>query len=433
MKKYDDYKLSPVPWIEKIPSHWDFIRNKNFLKERDEKSNFGNEQLLTLSQYTGISLKSEKKEKTGMYESESLVGYKVVHKNDIVMNIMLAWNGSTAKSSYYGIISPAYAVYYVVNKLANPNYLHYLYRTTVFRRYFEAFSAGIVKSRLRLYSQSFLQLFTILPPRDEQEQIVRFLDWKVSEINKLINIRKNQFNQLKLLIDKQFLILSSQAIKEIRLKNLVKLDNDFIQIQIDHYYMKTGMYNRGRGIFRREAIVGQDMGDSSFQKIHAGRVMISGQFAWEAAVYVTVKEDEIGVASHRYYLLNPSNEIPAEYIWCFLMSEYGQLEMKLCSHGAAGRNRPLNIKELLNVYIPMPKKGKELDSIVRNVRHLMRLQDNINKQEFFLNELKTRLIADVVTGKIDVRGIVVPDYKFVAENTDNATDDNEEAEAAEEN
>ena len=192
MKKYPCYVDARLPWIQPIPEHWKLLRNKAFLSEREEKSTTGDETLLSLSQYTGISIRGKDTEKTGMYKAESLIGYKAVFINDIVMNIMLAWNGSTAKSKHIGIISPAYAIYKVVNDTVNPDYLHYIFKTPQYMRYFETFSTGIIKSRLRLYPQSFLHLYTIIPPRDEQDQIVRFLDWKVSSINRLINIKRKE-------------------------------------------------------------------------------------------------------------------------------------------------------------------------------------------------------------------------------------------------
>ena len=152
MKKYLCYVDAGLSWVQPIPEHWKLLRNKAFLLERVEKSTTGDETLLSLSQYTGISIKGNDTDKTGMYKAESLIGYKSVFVNDIVMNIMLAWNGSTAKSKHKGIISPAYAIYKVVNDTINPDYLHYIFKTPQYMRYFETFSTGIINSRLRLYN-----------------------------------------------------------------------------------------------------------------------------------------------------------------------------------------------------------------------------------------------------------------------------------------
>ena len=84
------------------------------------------------------------------------------------------------------------------------------------------------------------------------------------------------------------------------------------------------------------------------------------------------------------------------------MSDYGQEIMKQCSHGAAGRNRPLNINELLNVYVPIPSDEKGLSDVDRNVNVLMDFRKLLSKEEEELITLKSRIIADAVTGRMEV-------------------------------
>ena len=408
------------------PARWKTCRGKQLFQVIDERSLDGNEELLSVSHITGITPRKQKN--VTMFQSESLVGYKICRIGDIAANTMWTWQGAIGVSSYFGVISPAYNVYRQIENVYNGRYLDLLLRERKLIDVYHSLSTGIRPSRLRLYPEVFLTIDFPVPPREEQDQIVRFLDWKVSEINRLINIKKRRLAIVQELIDKQFRILASKAIQKTKLKYIVNLCQDFIEIIPSDYYCKTGMYNRGRGIFRREAILGEDMGDSSFQEIHSGCVMISGQFAWEAATYVTAKEDESGVVSHRYYLLKSTTEIPPEYIWAFLISDYGQMLMKSCSHGAAGRNRPLNIKELLNEYIPIPDSSckSEVQSLVNTVQQMMALRKATLQEEQILSEMRSRLISDVVTGKIDVRGIEIPEYEYTAEEAD--TDSEAEAE-----
>jgi len=172
-------------WYGKLPERWDVVPNRVVFTERKTKNNNNDAQLLSLSQYSGISKKTDTA--VGIRPAESLIGYSIVKKNDIVMNIMLAWNGSQAISPFNGVISPAYAVFSVRGD-CNPWYYHYLMRTPEICNYFSAYSTGVIKSRLRLYPEIFRTLKTLLPPSDEQDQIVRFLDWKVSQINKFIKL-----------------------------------------------------------------------------------------------------------------------------------------------------------------------------------------------------------------------------------------------------
>lgn len=419
-------------WYGKLPPTWREQRIKTIFKLKDVRSYLPLEEVNLISVYSkiGIMQHSDIEHTTGN-KARNADGYKVVNKGDIIVNILLCWMGAIGCSEYDGVTSPAYDVY-TPREDINSKYYHYLFRLPVFSGECYKVGKGIMSMRWRTYSPQFTNIVVPVPPRPEQDQIVRFLDWKIASINKLISIKKKQLVTIQEFVNKQFQLISSCSPQQSRLRHIVSLCNDFIEISPTQYYMKTGMYNRGRGIFRREAILGENIGDSSFQKIHSDCVMISGQFAWEGATYITTEEDETGIASHRYYLLAPKREVPSEYIWCFLMSDYGQMQMKLCSHGAAGRNRPLNIKELLNVYIPIPQSDSKLNALARNVQSLMKLRKNILLQEQKLTEMRDHLISDVVTGKIDVRGIEIPEYEFVEEETDRDADDEEETEGQEE-
>jgi type I restriction enzyme S subunit len=199
LKSYPQYKESGVDGSEHIPCEWNSIRNKYFLKERNNPSQDGTEELLTVSQYTGITKRKDRltEESDLLTTAKTLEGYKTVHKEDMVMNIMLAWNGSLGVSPFNGIVSPAYCVFNVNKKLIVPKYLHYLHRTKLYTGIFEAASTGVIKSRLRLYPDKYLALKSIIPPLLEQEQIALYLDWMTSQINRFIKAKKRQIELLK--------------------------------------------------------------------------------------------------------------------------------------------------------------------------------------------------------------------------------------------
>jgi len=415
MKTYENMKTSTVFWLGKIPDHWEERFLEQTCYEKCEK-NIGNVESNVLSLSYGYIIK--KKNVYSGLVAKDFSTYQIVNNGDIILRFTDLQNDHkslrTGLVTQTGIITSAYTC---IVPTINSAYLRYLLHAYDLRKVFYGMGGGVRQS---IGYKDVRHMTVIVPTKDEQEQIVRFLDWKTSEINNLIKIKKRRLAIVQELIDKQFRLLSSKATQKSRLKYMVDLCQDFIEINPTEYYYKTGMYNRGRGIFRREAMIGEDMGDSSFQEIHSGCVMISGQFAWEAATYVTAKEDEEGVASHRYYLLKPNSSLPSEYIWAFLISDYGQMLMKSCSHGAAGRNRPLNIKELLNEYIPVPNNTneKEMNSLINSVKEMMRLRKATIKEEQLLTEMCSSLIYDVVTGKIDVRGIEIPEYEYTAEEAD---------------
>lgn len=396
----------------KYPSRWPLYRGKQLFRVIDERSDEGTEDLLSVSHITGITPRSQKN--VTMFKSESLIGYKLCQMGDIVANTMWTWQGAIGVSKYEGVVSPAYNVYRQRKDYFNSTYLDMLLREHQLVDVYHSLSTGIRPSRLRLYPDVFLTIEFPVPPRAEQDQIVRFLDWKISEINKKRLLKKKSLELMRELISSTFEKLIHESHENVRLKRIVSLDNAFIDIVEDNYYQKAGMYNRARGIFLRNPIKGSDMGDSMFQRIYRNRLMISGQFAWEDAVYVTDKKDEDGLASHRYYLLKSQNiDAPVEYLFGYFISQKGLSDLQLCSHGSAGRNRPLNINELLRIEIPIVHNTVTIEKFCRLVQAYMKMRPIVLREAALLDELQNQLISDVVTGKIDVRNIPVPAYEHV--------------------
>lgn len=179
MERYSEYKDSGAQWLGKIPKHWDVIKAKYLWNEVFSFSENGSENLLSVSQYDGVTqAKNESR-------SESLKGYKKVVKNNLVINIMLAWMGGLGVSEYNGIVSPAYCVYRL-KKAANPQFMHYLYKTPMYLAEFARHSTGVIPSRWRMYTDDFGQVLTLIPPIDEQDKIVSYLDKVTSKIDEAI-------------------------------------------------------------------------------------------------------------------------------------------------------------------------------------------------------------------------------------------------------
>lgn len=188
-------KATNIPWLPEIPEHWEIKPIRAIVRENVEKSETGEEELLSLSQYTGVSRKKDAL-KTGMFEAESTVGYKIVHPGQLVMNIMLAWNGSYAVSGYEGIISPAYCVFDFITD-CDKMYFHYLWRLSIYQGAFKTESRGIIDSRLRLYPNRFLPFPTICPSVEEQHSIVEYLDDKCGKIDLLVEKLKAEIEAIK--------------------------------------------------------------------------------------------------------------------------------------------------------------------------------------------------------------------------------------------
>lgn len=182
-----------------IPAHWQVIQNKRLFCERVEHTETGTETLLSVSKHYGVKPSTELTEDeqfATLKPALSLVGYKVVHKNDLVMNIMRARNGSYGISAHDGIVSPAYCIYYAT-KECNVKYLHYFLRTPHVKSLFEAYSSGIAEHRRRLYPEDFLRLTSVLPPLEEQNEIVEYVEQSLVKYDAAIANLKQQITCLQ--------------------------------------------------------------------------------------------------------------------------------------------------------------------------------------------------------------------------------------------
>lgn len=196
-KKYPAYKDSGVDWLGEIPEHWELRRFKYLFKEINERSTDGSGELLSVSQYTGVTKKSDKVEEGDLLTTAStLEGYKKVYQNDLVSNIMLAWNGSLGFSPFDGITSPAYSIYRL-NKGNSERFFHYLVRSQIYKSEFKRNSSGVIESRLRLYTDDFFAIWSILPPPSEQTAIANFLDEKTNKIDLAIAQKERMIELLK--------------------------------------------------------------------------------------------------------------------------------------------------------------------------------------------------------------------------------------------
>lgn len=190
-------KDSGVEWIGEVPAHWEVKRVKEVFVESKSKSTTGDETLLSVSEYTGVT---QKKDNVGEDEflsnAESLMGYKICKVGDLVINIMLAWKRGLGVSSFCGIVSPSYAVYSPLKKV-NSSFFHYLLRTEDAIAEFKRNSTGIIESRLRLYTDSFYALSVAVPPFDEQFAIANYLDEKTAHIDRIVATLNSQIDKLK--------------------------------------------------------------------------------------------------------------------------------------------------------------------------------------------------------------------------------------------
>lgn len=185
---------SGIPWLGEIPEHWEVERARWLFKERDERSQTGSEELLTVSHLTGVTLRSEKE--VNMFEAETKEGYKLCYPGDLVINTLWAWMGAMGVARMNGMVSPAYHVYQPLDRL-EPDYIDSLVRLPLFAQEVTRYSKGVWSSRLRLYPEGFFEVWLPVPPRIEQLEIVRTITVKTRLLDDLASAAKQAIDLLK--------------------------------------------------------------------------------------------------------------------------------------------------------------------------------------------------------------------------------------------
>ena len=424
MERYNEYKDRSVQWLGEIPSHWGLRRTKYVWKETDSRSEFGSEQLLSVSQYDGV------REAQSDSRSESLKGYKIVKQDELVINIMLAWLGGLGVSKHEGIVSPAYCVY-KLQDAQNPRFLHYLYRTPMYLAEFARHSTGIVPSRWRMYTDDFGEVLTLLPPIEEQDAMVAYLDTATAKIDEAI---AQQQKMIDLLNERKQIIINNAVTKGLNPDAPMKDSGvDWIGKIPEHWEIcklkrvANGFSNGTSAtqitfgttpysVTRIETIttgsinydkVGYVKKDSSLNRylLKKNDVLISNINSFErvgnCAIYDGQHELYHGMNLLR---ITPLDNIVPEYLLYSLKSAnyMGQMR-RACKPAINQVSVPSSVvKGIIITFPPLSEQEEIAIYCSRALQCIEDSVDNCKKQISLLQERKQIIINDVVTGKVKV-------------------------------
>lgn len=171
--RFPQYRESGLPWLGEIPAHWDARRNGRLFAERVE-TGFEELPILEVSLRTGVRVR-DMENGTRKQQMTDRSKYKRAARGDIAYNMMRMWQGAVGVAPADGLISPAYVVARPFPEV-EPRYYAYLFRTDAYKREVNKFSRGIVSDRNRLYWDEFKQMPSAFPPTEEQTRIADFLD-----------------------------------------------------------------------------------------------------------------------------------------------------------------------------------------------------------------------------------------------------------------
>lgn len=453
-KAYSSYRAFNQKWAEQIPTHWKAKRLKAVFAMRKERNNpIVTENILSLTAKQGVVPYAEKEGTGGNKPKSDLTQYNVAHEGDLLVNCMNVVSGAAGVSKYHGAISPVYYALYP-HQDENVWYYHHIFRLLPFQRSLiglgkdilmhESEDGTLTSVRMRISMDYLGNVLLPVPPRDEQDQIVRFLDWKVSSTNRLIALKQKQIATLKEVMQAEIerQLYAYPVVETVRLKQLGT-------------FFKGGGFSRDNLVDDEEypailygdiytqyeyktSVITHHIDGAAYdvsRKISKGDIVMAGtgETKDEIGKSILYLGDQIVAAGGDVIVFHPHEGVNVEYLLYQLYSQ------------AALKHRYINGKgdiivhiyptALGNTIISLPgdddqiKAVERINEIIKQTKKAIAV---LTEEIAVLKEYKVRLVSDAVTGKIDVRDVEIPEYEFVADVADNDAEDDGEEENQEE-
>lgn len=445
MSKYQSYTAYASLWNKSFPSHWSVLPMYALAKE---KSICGCVDLPLLSVYldVGVIPFSAKAEKRANVTSKDLSKYQRVDCGDFVLNNQQAWRGSVGISFDTGIVSPAYIVL-SMNDMLNSRYANYLLRSQIMVDQYLINSKSVGSIQRNIYWPALKRTSVPVPPREEQDQIVRFLDWKVSNINKLINIKKKEIKAIDALKRSTVShaitrgLTADAPTKYSGVKWLGDIPAHWNVTKLRQILHPVSEKNHPEfpllSVVREQGVILRDVEDkeanhnfipddlSGYKVVRKGQFAMNKMKAWQGSYGVS---DYTGIVSPAYFIFDIAFE-NLEYFHYAIRSKVYVNFFAQASDGIRVGQWDLQMDKMKEIPFIVPPTDEQI-AIVKHIKQALPQYDaateKLTEEVAVLEEYKNKIIADTVTGKIDVRGIEIPEYEFVDEDADADNEDDGE-------
>lgn len=428
--RYEKYKKSISPFLEEIPFHW----KETYLSHAYSLSSdtgHTEEQLLSVFLDKGVVSYSSTDQKQVHKPSEDMSKYQLVNPGDFVINNQQAWRGSVGISRYKGIVSPACYIWRP-REDNNPYYMNYLFRDHYIIDQFVLASKGVGSIQRQVYVPYMKRIILSIPPREEQNQIVRYLDWQVSKINKLIH---GYQRQIKLMEERRQTVIDRAVTKGVRQGRQMHsiqanwmgdIPADWKMIPSKRLFLES---KERKHPDDKPATASQKYGiilQEDYMKSENKRIVIATQGLddWkhvEPDNFVIslrsfqggIERSEIfGCVTWHYIVLLPQKYVVPRYFkWLLKSKSYIKALQGTSEFIRDGQDlRYSNFVKVDLPLIPASEQEEIADYIEQETAKIDRAIPVLEKEIELLKEYRTRLISDVVTGQMDVRNVEVPEY-----------------------
>lgn len=421
------YKDSGSPWIDAIPAHWETRRNRFLFREVDRRSIHGEETHLSMSQVHGLVPSKSLSRKS--LQSENYAGGKLVEEHDLVLNRLKAHLGVFALAKQSGVVSPDYTVLRP-KQGTSVQYCELLFKTPAYVAEFRRRTKGIVEGFWRLYTDDFYNVSALLPPADEQEKIVAYLRAQDAHIARFIKAKRDLIALLteqKLRIIDHVVTCGLDASIRLKpsgidwlgeipehwivkpLKRWVRLNASALGEKTDpdfeFRYVDIGSVKTGRLVKELERLRFETAPSRARRILRRGDTIISTVRTYLKAIWYVNEDADDLIASTGFAVLTPGGGVEPEYLGYVIQSSAFVDRVTANSIGIA---YPAIAETVLGRFpVVMPSTVTEQQAIVSHIKSESAPLDTAIEQAMneikLIREYRDRLIADVVTGQVDVR------------------------------
>ena len=414
-------------WFGVLPAHWTCDKISILFSERRTKVSDKDYAPLSVARI-GVVPQLATAVKTDAGDNR-----KLVCNGDFVINSRSDRKGSCGVADRDGSVSLINIVLTPRNEWNN-RYVHYLMRSQPFSEEYYRYGRGIVAD---LWTTRYSEMKSILlpiPPRTEQDQIVRFLDWKVSAINKMAKIQSRKLHLLEQFRDSFITRLTHYGIhkdaplekteiawlgkipKSWHIRSFSKIARVCTNLvspneYLDNFHISPASIEKNSGRIIHTQTVQEAGVVSNNHRFFEGQIIYSKIRPLLNKVVIAPFD---GLCSADMYPIETSLDIG--YLKYFMLSQNFLCQLTMTKNRV--KMPKINQDELSNVLVVFPRNAEQVEIVKKAdecCRKIQNVIENVRKYVESLNELKTRLIADTVTGKIDVRNIDIPDYEFIGE------------------
>ena len=428
MKRYPAYQKTELPWLKEVPVTWQLIRNKRFLTERKEfvGKDASKYPLLSLTKQ-GVILRDVSSGK-GKFPKE-FDSYKVVEPSNAIFCLfdMDETPRTIGISKYRGMITGAYDVFELSN--INSRFFYYYYASLDDKKDLKPLYTGLRKT---IGVETFLHAKMPVPSKEEQQQIVLYLDTKTAQIDCAI---RGYERLVALLEERKTAVINEAVTKGVRRGIVTKESGvNWLDKIPQHWEMRYAKQlfalrrdkareddeqltsSQKYGIISQQEFMEREgrrvtvvlKGEDILKHVEAGDFVISMRSFQGGLEYSHVS----GKISSAYVMLIPNHDLVYDRYFRWLFKSESYIRALQGTSDLIRDGQALRYANFAKVYlpcIPLNEQKEIADYIDMEVRRIDNAMIPIAKQMELLRERRTRLISDVVTGQVDVCDVVVPD------------------------